>query len=332
MEQTVYNGTVHQHMEGTGFQTRFVPAEKPYAVYGFVLYGRFRAAQQIGTMIEAAKNDKGLIEYHSKPVWRIQTPFLDPRYEAYVDNGDIDADTILIGMQGEKADYDTLLEQMENARSYDEDLNPNEMVSTIRAAGIDIDLSEEVKQRDFVNLRGAVQYEPRYTGKNYEKVMEQYFLQVSGNVVMWIRLDIRPHQVMSDMLTALDNWRKFGMGEFGIRMESDDEVYQSMIDELLCVAEIYRVFRDRLSKMDGSRFGPWIIIEICSKLGVRKCMQDDILTAMQSYQNDYTAADAEQLTEHLLATGAAERRGNIVEFSEDFYRMISWKFAKLKEY
>lgn len=327
MEQTVYNGTVHQHMEGTGFQSHFVPAEKPYAVYGFTLWEKYRAAQHIGTIIIAKRDDKGM-RYDNKPVWRI--PEKDRRwsFDAYVDDGHIESDVNFVAMQGSSVGYDCLLEQLEEARCFDEDLDPNAIVASLREAGVGIDVSEEIKERNFRDMEWRIDYAPLRWDGNRQKE-GRYYLCVNGNAVMWVRIDDDPCDVLARMSGTLRNWRKLGMGEFSIKMDACDEGYQTMIDELMCVADMYGALIDKEENL--RRFSLRMVVKVCRKLGVRKCMQDDILTAMCSVDEDYSAEDAEQMTAHLVELGVAERRGNVVEFSEDFYRIISWKFVKMAD-
>ena len=70
--QNFYSGPIS--VQGANYQSHYVPAEKPYAVYAYVMEGPFPAiAQLIGTMLTGKVNDKGKIEYKGKSVYRIPT-------------------------------------------------------------------------------------------------------------------------------------------------------------------------------------------------------------------------------------------------------------------
>lgn len=56
----------------SGFQSHYVPAEKPYAVYAYAWEGPTAAiAQLIGTMLVGKVNDDGKIEFEGKAVYRM---------------------------------------------------------------------------------------------------------------------------------------------------------------------------------------------------------------------------------------------------------------------
>lgn len=69
---------IHNHysgpitVQGANYQSHYVPAEKPYAVYAFVWEGPIaEIAQLIGTMLVGKVNEEGNMVFDGKAVYRM---------------------------------------------------------------------------------------------------------------------------------------------------------------------------------------------------------------------------------------------------------------------
>ena len=319
MDQTnnYYHGPVT--VSGADFQTQFVPSEAPYAVYGFSRNDHFEAAAQIGTMIVSRKDGKrDSVVFHSEPVWRIFSHERFYRDDAFCGTDDIDTDIEFIGIGGDTISYERFLQLMGNACYFDCDLLPTAMGDRILDAGIRIDLSGL--------SRTAV------CSGSIEMRDDEYFLRLSGGAVMLVQLYEDPIDTYSDLEEILDDWAQFGIDRFSVRMTDGDRDYQDMVDSLKVCMGIYRKLsaawmETKRCDYVGSLYG---VLRILRRIGNKTFFMDDLLASMRTRPtapHAVTQDDAEALAARMHQSGFLSRRdGNVMEMTDDLYRLLTWKF------
>lgn len=322
---------IHNHysgpitVQGANYQSHYVPAEKPYAVYAFVYDGPFTTiAQLIGTMLTGKVNEEGKMCFESKAVYRMPNEYMLDFEHCYIpdDMGPMISDPIFLGFVGDTIGKDKLVKiGWMDLFCSDGYLPMKSIIKRIMMTGLKINLADNCKMKE---VEGDIKC---YYGDNDSK---SYYLEVRKDIALKVNiwnsdeLIISPREVLSGLWRQINNWDEVGVTFENIMLKDGYADYQLQVNELIELAKLYGNY------VESGENGKLVYHLLCclEKIGKGRCFYDDFVMAMkkarwESY-NDY-----DKDLQLAIDLGYVSRDGNIIQFSSDLERMATWKWQWL---
>jgi len=307
----------------SGFQSHYVPAEKPYAVYAYVWEGPLAAiAQLIGTMLVGKVNDKGKIEFDGKAVYRMpQKDMLDfdhcfvPEYM-----GRLYVDPIPLGFVGDTVGKDELVKVVEMVLKETDSDNVKSFIDDMQMAGLKVELGAECKMQDVEGL-----FDLEYNDNNKSN---DYFLVVNKDIALRVKIwntkskSERAQHAVCQLWSQIASWQEVGVTFEHIKMETKNKDYQALVDELLELAKIY----GKYEMLEEKSCRMYRLLNCREVLGTGRCFYEDFVMGMKKvYWDDYSGYDED--LQWAINVGLITREGNIIQFSTEVERIVAWQWV-----
>ena len=291
---------IHNHysgpitVQGANYQSHYVPAEKPYAVYAFVWEGPIaEIAQLIGTMLVGKVNEEGNMVFDGKAVYRMvdKNGMLDFQH-CFIpeDMGELQNDPIHLGFVGDTIGRNKLVEVVWMGQRDADDIHVKRFLDNIQMAGLKVELGDDLKMQE---VTGCID-----VGINHDNGKREFFLgakdEIALRVKIWNSDDISEKSInaVSSLWYQIKNWQEVGVTFERIKMKDGDTKYQKMVDELV---------------------------------ELNRCFYDDFVMGMKKiYWDSYS--DYDEDLQEAVSAGLVSREGNIIQFSSDLERMVTWQW------
>ena len=275
---------IHNHysgpitVQGANYQSHYVPAEKPYAVYAFVWEGPIaEIAQLIGTMLVGKVNEEGNMVFDGKPVYRMldKNGMLDFQHCFIPDDmGELENDPIHLGFVGDTVGKDELVEVVWMGQKDGDDINVKRFLDNIQMAGLKVELGDDLKMQE---VTGCID-----VGINHDNGKREFFLgakdEIALRVKIWNSDDISENSInaVSSLWSQIKNWQKVGISFERIVMKNGDAKYQNMVDKLVKLAYLYGEYEKKQTS-DGQLYN---LLNCRDIIGKNRCFYDDFVMGM----------------------------------------------------
>lgn len=320
---------IHNHysgpitVQGVNYQSHYVPAEKPYAVYAFVWEGPIaEIAQLIGTMLVGKVNEEGNMVFDGKAVYRMvdKNGMLDFQH-CFIpeDMGELQNDPIHLGFVGNTIGRNKLVEVVWMGQRDADDIHVKRFLDNIQIAGLKVELGDDLKMQE---VTGCID-----VGINHDNGKREFFLgakdEIALRVKIWNSDDISENSInaVSSLWSQIKNWQKVGISFERIVMKNGDAKYQNMVDKLVKLAYLYGEYEKKQTS-DGQLYN---LLNCRDIIGKNRCFYDDFVMGMKKIHWDSYSGYDEDLQEAVSA-GLVSREGNIIQFSSDLERMVTWQW------
>lgn len=320
---------IHNHysgpitVQGANYQSHYVPAEKPYAVYAFVWDGPIaEIAQLIGTMLVGKVNEEGNMVFDGKPVYRMldKSGMLDFQH-CFIpeDMGELQNDPIHLGFVGDTIGRNKLVDVVWMGQSDADDIHVKRFFDNIQMAGLKVELGDDLKMQE---VTGCID-----VGINHDNGKREFFLgakdEIALRVKIWNSDDISENSInaVSSLWSQIKNWQKVGISFERIVMKNGDTQYQNMVDKLVELAYLYGEYE----KKQTSDNQLYHLLNCRDIIGKNRCFYDDFVMGMKKIHWDSYSGYDKDLQEAVSA-GLVSREGNIIQFSSDLERMLTWQW------
>ena len=320
---------IHNHysgpitVQGVNYQSHYVPAEKPYAVYAFVWEGPIaEIAQLIGTMLVGKVNEEGNMVFDGKAVYRMvdKNGMLDFQH-CFIpeDMGELQNDPIHLGFVGNTIGRNKLVEVVWMGQRDADDIHVKRFFDNIQMAGLKVELGDDLKMQE---VTGCID-----VGINHDNGKREFFLgakdEIALRVKIWNSDDISENSInaVSSLWSQIKNWQKVGISFERIVMKNGDAKYQNMVDKLVKLAYLYGEYEKKQTS-DGQLYN---LLNCRDIIGKNRCFYDDFVMGMKKIHWDSYSGYDEDLQEAVSA-GLVSREGNIIQFSSDLERMVTWQW------
>ena len=322
---------IHNHysgpitVQGANYQSHYVPAEKPYAVYAFVYDGPFTTiAQLIGTMLTGKVNEEGKMCFESKAVYRMPNEYMLDFEHCYIpdDMGTMISDPIFLGFVGDTIGKDKFVEigWMDLVCS-DGYLPIKGFIKRIMLAGLKINLGDNCRMKE---VEGSIDF---HYNNEHNKI---FYLEVRNDIALRVEIWssdkklLSPREILSALWRQINNWDEVGVTFENIKLKDGYADYQPQVNELIELAKLYGNYVE--NRENGTLV--YYLLSCLEKIGKGRCFYDDFVMAMKKVRwesyNDY-----DKDLQLAIDLGYVSRDGNIIQFSSDLERMATWKWQWL---
>ena len=320
---------IHNHysgpitVQGANYQSHYVPAEKPYAVYAFVWEGPIaEIAQLIGTMLVGKVNEEGNMVFDGKAVYRMvdKHRMLDFQH-CFIpeDMGELENDPIHLGFVGDTVGRNELVNVVWMGLKDADDIHVKRFFDNIQMAGLKVELGDDLKMQE---VTGCID-----VGINHDNGKREFFLEAKDEIALRVKIwnsdDISENSInaVSSLWSQIKNWQKVGISFERIVMKNGDAKYQNMVDKLVKLAYLYGEYEKKQTS-DGQLYN---LLNCRDIIGKNRCFYDDFVMGMKKIHWDSYSGYDEDLQEAVSA-GLVSREGNIIQFSSDLERMVTWQW------
>ena len=303
---------IHNHysgpitVQGANYQSHYVPAEKPYAVYAFVWEGPIaEIAQLIGTMLVGKVNEEGNMVFDGKAVYRMvdKNGMLDFQH-CFIpeDMGELQNDPIHLGFVGDT-----------------DDIHVKRFFDNIQMAGLKVELGDDLKMQE---VTGCID-----VGINHDNGKREFFLGAKDEIALRVKIgntddkSEKSINAVSSLWYQIKNWQEVGVTFERIKMKDGDTKYQKMVDELVELAKLYGEYEKKQTS-DSQLYN---LLNCRDIIGKNRCFYDDFVMGMKKiYWDSYS--DYDEDLQEAVSAGLVSREGNIIQFSSDLERMVTWQW------
>ena len=324
---------IHNHysgpitVQGANYQSHYVPAEKPYAVYAFVYEGPFTTiAQLIGTMLTGKVNEEGKMCFESKAVYRMPSEYMLDYEHCYIpdDMGPMESDPEFLGFVGDTIGKDKLVKiGWMDLFCSDGYLTMKSIIKRIMMTGLKVNLGDNCKMKE---VEGDIHYS---YGDNDSK---SYYLEVRKDIALRVNIwnsyekRISPKIVLGEIWRQINSWKEVGITFENIKLKDRCADYQSQVDELIELAKLYGTYIEIKENRDLVD----MLLSCLETIGKSRCFYDDFVMAMKKARwESYSGYDKDlQLA---IELGYVSRDANIIQFSPDFECMAKWEWKWLHD-
>ena len=320
---------IHNHysgpitVQGANYQSHYVPAEKPYAVYAFVWEGpKAEIAQLIGTMLVGTVNEEGHMVFDGKAESRMvdKHGMLDFQHCFIPDDmGELENDPIHLGFVGDTVGKDELVEVVWMGQKDGDDINVKRFLDNIQMAGLKVELGDDLKMQE---VTGCID-----VGINHDNGKREFFLEakdeIALRVMIWNSDDKSENSLdaVSNLWYQIKKWQEVGATFERIKMKDGDADYQNLVDELVELAKLYGEYE----KKQTSNGQLYKLLKCRDVIGTGRCLYDDFVMGLKKfYWDSYSNYDED--IEEAISAGLVSREGNIIQFTPDLERMATWQW------
>ena len=299
------------------FQSQFVPAEKPYAVYAFVWEGTNTSiAQLIGTMVTGQIDKDGEVCYKTNAVYRMPRKDMLDFEHCFIDNhtGEICFDsTNLLGFVGDTVGIEAIsIVYLIDQKYGDNSIKLKSIVQMIEKAGLKID--KNVKQI-------GIQKGQTYQEQNPSTGKMEYCLDIHGQIAIFTNLMQKKSHIIKDVAEKFREWEELGIKDFTIQMAHEDQ--QACYTELLDMASFYNSHSKEPENVPSLLY---TLIQAREELNKNECSYDKLATSMRHiYWTDYYKKHVDDEIQKAIQDHLITRNGDIIQFCNDIERMMSWE-------
>ena len=320
---------IHNHysgpitVQGANYQSHYVPAEKPYAVYAFVWEGPIaEIAQLIGTMLVGKVNEEGNMVFDGKPVYRMldKNGMLDFQHCFIPDDmGELENDPIHLGFVGDTVGKDELVEVVWMGQKDGDDINVKRFLDNIQIAGLKVELGDDLKMQE---VTGCID-----VGINHTNGKREFFLgandEIALRVMIWNSDDKSENSLdaVGNLWYQIKKWQEVGATFERIKMKDGDADYQNLVDELVELAKLYGEYE----KKQTSNGQLYKLLKCRDVIGTGRCLYDDFVMGLKKFYWD-SYSDYDEDLEEAISAGLVSREGNIIQFTPDLERMATWQW------
>lgn len=325
---------IHNHysepvtVQGANYQSHYVPAEKPYAVYAYCWEGPTMAiAQFIGTMLTGNVDKDGKMKFDGKAVYRMPCMSMLDFEHCFIpeDMGPLVSNTIHLGFVGDTVGIDTLVKAATMEITYTPSLNVDDLIANMQLAGLKVKLDNEYKMQD---VTGCIDIDVimELDSRTYYNV-----IAVEEGIALRIKLckdgeSEKPQNVLSSLWNQIQSWKKIGVTFEHIRMTDKYAEYQNQIDELQELTKLY----GKYAIMGDDDYLLYKLLSCLVIIGKSSFFYDDYVMAMKKVVWDaYEGYDKD--LQMGINLGYICRDGNILQFSPDFECMAKWEWKWLHD-
>lgn len=320
---------IHNHysgpitVQGANYQSHYVPAEKPYAVYAFVWEGPIaEIAQLIGTMLVGKVNEEGNMVFDGKAVYRMvdKHGMLDFQH-CFIpeDMGELENDPIHLGFVGDTIGRNKLVDVVWMGLKDADDIHVKRFFDNIQMAGLKVELGDELNMDE---VDGCID-----VGINHDNEKREFFLEAKDEIALRVKIwntdDKSENSInaVSSLWYQIENWQEVGVTFERIKMKDGDTKYQKMVDELVELAKLYGEYE----KKQTSDSQLYHLLNCRDIIGKNRCFYDDFVMGMKKIHWD-SYSDYDEDLQEAVSAGLVSREGNIIQFSSDLERMVTWQW------
>lgn len=303
--------------QNSSFQSQFIPAEKPYAVYAFVWEGtNTSVGQLIGTMVTGQVDENGAVCYKTNAVYRMPRKDMLDFEHCFIEKhtGEICFDsTHLLGFVGDTVGIEAVsLVSFIDQKYGDNSIKLKSILQMMEKAGLKIE--KDNKQIDVQKGKTSKEENPS-TGKM------EYHLVIRGQLAIYTNLTIKKSAIIKDVAEKLREWEEIGIRDFTIQMEHEDQ--QTCYTELLDMARFYNSYH---KDSENGQNLLLILIQAREKLNKNECSYDEVATTMRHlYWSDYCKNHVDDELQKAIQNHLIARNGDIIQFCDNIERMMSWE-------
>ena len=307
---------------GNIFQSHYVPAEKPYAVYALVWEGPITSiAQLIGTILVGKPDEKGGLTFEGKPVYRMPDKNMLPFRHCFIpeDMGPLETDEMFLGFEG-----DTMhLEDIAKVKWLDLSIGDNsssqtDIVRNLQHSGLKVHLP---KRTNFYTVICDIHSLYNGDGENCDfflDVMEDaplrvQFWEADGNHCT------KGYIVFSKLYNQLEAWKKIGVYVDGMKMKDDKACYQKQLNELWQMTMTFGCYVE-----DDGDVNIYSILKYYNMLDTDRCTYNDFMKAVKEVWVSPEKADRQ--LQWAIDKGLVTREGDIIHFMPVLEPMATWQW------
>lgn len=319
---------IHNHftdstiVQGANFQSHFIPAEKPYAVYSITWDGPTASiAQHIGTMLVGTVNDEGKLLFEGKAVYRMPGKQMLDFEHCFIpdDMGELVGDPYQLGFVGDTVGKEELVNVAWRALREAEYDNVDSLLENMQMAGLKVNLDKEYKIQD---VKGF--FDREYNNK---KKKNDYFLCVNEEIAIRVKVwnsdgkSETAYRIITTLRKQMKKWQGLKVSFERIVMKDSNEFYQKQVDELLEMAKIF----DKYEKLDTKDYLLYYLFDCRDIIGTGRFFYEDYKKAMKKlHLSSYSNYDKD--LQWAIDAGLVTREGNIIQLSPEVERIASWKW------
>lgn len=319
---------IHHHFSGpisvlgANYQSHYVPAEKPYAVYDYVYEGPLPAvAQLIGTMLTGKVNGEGNMVFKGKAVYRMPNKdFMMDCDHCFIpeDMGELKGEPVLLGFVGDTIGMDKVVDAIYMEQEYADETDIKRLIDNASTAGLKVDLGENCNMQ---SVTGQFDVAPG----EYKK--REYFLAVKDEIALRVKIysdgkSESPYIALSKMWHQIESWKEVGVTFDKIEMIPHEAYYQDQADELLELAKLY----GKTKKRETQEILLNQLLRCVERIGKGRCLYEEYVMGMKDPEFDFFN-NFEKDLQAAIDSGFASRDGDIIQFSPEVVRMASWKWV-----
>lgn len=319
---------IHHHysgpitVQGANYQSHYVPAEKPYAVYYYVWDGPTPAvAQLIGTMLTGKVNEEDKMVFEGKAVYRMPDKHCMLDFEhCFIpeDMGELECDPVHLGFVGDTIGMKMVVEAIHMEQEYADETYVKRFIDNATLAGLKVDMGQNFNMQ---SVTGQLDFKPG----DHSKL--DYFLAVKDEIALWIKIysegkSESPYNVLHTLWRQIESWQEVGVTFESIKMQSKSADYQDQVDELLELAKLYGETR----KKETQAVLLFQFLRCVEKIGKGRCLYHEYVKGMKELENSFYKYFDDDL-QAAIDSGFASRDGDIIQFSPEVERMALWKWV-----
>lgn len=319
---------IHHHysgpitVQGANYQSHYVPAEKPYAVYDYVWEGPSPAvAQLIGTMLTGKVNEEDKMVFEGKAVYRMPDKHYMLDFEhCFIpeDMGELECDPVFLGFIGDTIGMNKVVEAIHMEQEYSEESNVKRFINNATLAGLKVDMGEKFNMQ---SVTGILDFKPG----DHKKF--DYFLGVKDEIALWIKIysegkSESPYKVLPTLWHQIESWQEVGVTFESIKMQSKSAEYQDQVDELLELAKLY----NETEKKETQTVLLYTLLQGVERIGKGRCVYEEYVKGMKDPDFDFINTYDDDL-QAAIDSGFVTRDGDIIQFSPEVERMALWKWV-----
>ena len=273
-------------------------------------------------MLVGKVNEEGNMVFDGKAVYRMvdKNGMLDFQH-CFIpeDMGELQNDPIHLGFVGNTIGRNKLVEVVWMGQRDADDIHVKRFLDNIQIAGLKVELGDDLKMQE---VTGCID-----VGINHDNGKREFFLgakdEIALRVKIWNSDDISENSInaVSSLWSQIKNWQKVGISFERIVMKNGDAKYQNMVDKLVKLAYLYGEYEKKQTS-DGQLYN---LLNCRDIIGKNRCFYDDFVMGMKKIHWDSYSGYDEDLQEAVSA-GLVSREGNIIQFSSDLERMVTWQW------
>lgn len=239
-------------VNGSPFQSHYIPCDKPYKVYVFVDNWETRIAQQIGTMVIVKQNENGEITYEYKPGFRFDD---SPIYHTservvFTDDDDWFSDEDYLGTVGDTVGmYEVCVVLNKEARFGYSIMMPQEAIEMMERSGLKVDIKKDLPKDGILrDLSVAISNNHGGYEGDEEKDSRIITIEFKRNqiAIAGARINSNDYDGVVHLARLFNAWKKLGVVDFEIKVDTlMERMYGDEIKEFVSLAKQYSLHQQQ---------------------------------------------------------------------------------------
>jgi hypothetical protein len=235
------------------------------------------------------------------------------------DMGELENDPIHLGFVGDTVGRNELVNVVWMGLKDADDIHVKRFFDNIQMAGLKVELGDDLKMQE---VTGCID-----VGINHDNGKREFFLEAKDEIALRVKIwntdDKSENSInaVSSLWYQIENWQEVGVTFERIKMKDGDTKYQKMVDELVELAKLYGEYE----KKQTSDSQLYHLLNCRDIIGKNRCFYDDFVMGMKKiYWDSYS--DYDEDLQEAVSAGLVSREGNIIQFSSDLERMVTWQW------